>query len=242
MACPAGFEPPLPACGHWALASHVLVSDRRALEVPAPRGSPPSAHRQIRRTPPTAAPLLAQALLLLALAAGTGQGESRSQPPEPPTPPATVRPSSPVLANCHRRPPACPPAPAHATRSSAGLTAQPRPARLRRSACRRARTHPPSRLAPNRRRTRSLTGGHPAPTRSSLVRCRVCSSLLQEGAGAGSPLELLDLGAPAVRYLRAFTTQCWQPDAAAPIAMFDNSWAVALVTIWNDLTVPSNGL
>lgn len=149
-----------------------------------------------------------------------------------------------------------------------------------------------------------------------------------------SPLELLELGAPAVRYLRAFTTQCWQPvslacncmlvapwvgagaaarrrarmfavaaaavtwqhpadslptisvplaalpcrtppphpppfpatsmhtlcrclhgarcdapaapallqDQSAPIAMFDNSWAVALVTIWNDLTVPSNGL
>ncbi|KAI3427055.1 hypothetical protein D9Q98_006995 [Chlorella vulgaris] len=57
-----------------------------------------------------------------------------------------------------------------------------------------------------------------------------------------SPLELLDLGAAAVRYLRAFTTQCWLPDFNAPIAMFDNSWAVALVTIWNDLTVPSNGL
>lgn len=50
------------------------------------------------------------------------------------------------------------------------------------------------------------------------------------------------MGAPAVRYLRAFTTLCWQPDQSAPIAMFDNSWAVALVTIWNDLTVPSNGL
>jgi hypothetical protein len=131
-----------------------------------------------------------------------------------------------------------------------------------------------------------------------------------------TPLELLELGAPAVRYLRAFTNQCWLPvrrgqenaaavaaaararqhcswysctlaaapvlpawaryllcciarrrlqwlaaamtwsapplaaplcllrlqDTAAPIAMFDNSWAVALVTIWNDLTVPSNGL
>lgn len=33
-----------------------------------------------------------------------------------------------------------------------------------------------------------------------------------------SPLELLELGAPAVRYLRAFTTQCWQPVRALALA------------------------
>lgn len=35
---------------------------------------------------------------------------------------------------------------------------------------------------------------------------------------------------------------CALQDQSAPIAMFDNSWAVALVTIWSDLTGPSNGL
>ncbi len=35
---------------------------------------------------------------------------------------------------------------------------------------------------------------------------------------------------------------CALQDQTAPIAMFDNSWAVALVTIWSDLTGPSNGL
>jgi hypothetical protein len=36
-----------------------------------------------------------------------------------------------------------------------------------------------------------------------------------------SPLELLDLGAAAVRYLRAFTTQCWLPvRAVAPSIPF----------------------
>ena len=30
-----------------------------------------------------------------------------------------------------------------------------------------------------------------------------------------TPMDLLELGAPAVRYLRAFTTQCWLPVCGA---------------------------
>ncbi|GAB4818489.1 hypothetical protein N2152v2_005535 [Parachlorella kessleri] len=53
---------------------------------------------------------------------------------------------------------------------------------------------------------------------------------------------LLELSSPAIRYLRAFTVPCWRPAPSLPSSPLDGSWAVALVTLWNDLTAPNNGL
>lgn len=74
-------------------------------------------------------------------------------------------------------------------------------------------------------------------------RCKLCISVLTTILQNDlAPLDLLELSTPALRYLRAFTAQCYQPAAGAAISQFDNSWAVALVTIWNDLTSPENGV